>query len=259
VLSVRFLKMELNLAPLSAPTDRTRGELVNTWVPSVGLTLALDMNESLDLCYASDSVDDTCIAFLRERLQRHSYFVDAGANQGLYSCLALHESSRIGVIALEPDPYSQEKLRRNLELNSLDSTRFTLLDVALGESVGTAELMLNTAGNRAGSSLVVDQRAFTGLEDNLTVQVTTAPLTSVVESLGHDAWILKMDIEGMEYPVLKAYLRDAARDTWPRAVIVEAFGRSIHAVGGSPVQLLVEHGYNLVDHDESNFCLELRP
>lgn len=252
--SRRFLKFELTLTPLGSESASPPGELTEVVVPAVELTLALDLSESLDRSYAANSVDEVCIAFLRSHLNDIEYFVDVGANQGLYSCLALNESPTVKVVAVEPDPYSQDKFWRNIHLNNLDPERLSLVTVAIGDHDGYAELMLNSAGNRAGSSLLVDQRPFTGLEENETIRVETRPLVSLVEQEVKGPWMLKLDIEGLEYMTLRAFLQEARPELWPDHVIIEAFGRLIAETGGSPIQALVENGFDLVDHDEWNFC-----
>lgn len=251
----RVFKMDFVLTPITQTKPRVGGDLTETFVPSVGLTMALDLAESLDACYAMNVVDDVCIDFVRRHLQHIEYFVDVGANQGLYTCVVLKESSHVEVVALEPDPYSQEKLWKNVALNSLESNRLTLITDAVGEANGEAELMLNVAGNRGGSSLLIDQRPFTGLTENVSIPVTVRSLASVTEQVAAGSWMLKLDIEGMEFPVLRSFLNETEPASWPDFVIVEAFGRLIATVGGSPVELLVRRGFTLVDHDGSNFCL----
>jgi len=253
----RLLKMDLILSPLP-DSGHVPGELVETYVPAVDLTMGLDLTESLDSCYAANAVDDVCIAFVRRYLDAIDFLVDVGANQGFYTLLALNESRSVNVVALEPDPYSQRKLVNNLHLNDLDESRLTLIGQAVGESAGASELMLNTAGNRAGSSVIVDQRQFTGTAANTTIAVETCTLEAVITSHVPGPWMLKMDIEGAEYPVLRRFFETAAPDKWPSYVVIEAFGRLIAQTGGSPLELLIAHQYSLIDHDSSNFCLVRR-
>lgn len=247
--------MDVVLTPITRKNPGVVGDLTETFVPSIGLTMALDLAESLDACYAMDVVDDVCIDFVRRHLQHIQYFVDVGANQGLYTCLVLKESAHVEVVALEPDPYSQEKLWKNVALNSLESERLTVITDAVGEANGEAELMLNVAGNRGGSSLLIDQRPFTGLAENVSIPVVVRSLASVTGQGVAGSWMLKLDIEGMEFSVLKAFFDKTQPPAWPQFVIVEAFGRLIEKVGGSPVELLINNGFTLVDHDGSNFCL----
>ena len=249
--------MELELRPPPAWATLPGGVLHEREVPAAGLTLALDLSESLDRCYFENVVDEVPIKFLREKLATCTMFADIGANQGLYTCIALHEFPEVLVVAVEPDPYSAKKLMRNIAVNHLDEGRLVFRELAVGPDEGEATLMLNTAGNRAGSSVFLDQRPWTGLNENVTLHVQQGTLRGVLVDVCSltSPWMIKLDIEGFEYPVLDAFFRDAPQEEWPSFVIVEAFGRLIHEAGGSPIQLLIEQGYDLVDHDDVNFCL----
>jgi FkbM family methyltransferase len=226
------------------------------YVPAIDLTLRLDMDEVLDRSYAQNEVDEACFAFLRSRM-RAGAFVDVGANQGIYSCLVLHEFPTAAVASVEPDPYSTGKIRANVAINGLDEGRLHLFEVAAGAVEETRDLMLNVAGNRAGSSLVVDQRQWTQREENVTIPVRCRPLRDLLDEAGVTSVdVMKIDIEGYEFPVLEAFLRDAPESLYPRAMIVEAFGHCIPLVGGSTVELLIRAGYHLVDHDSYNYFFE---
>jgi hypothetical protein len=64
---------------------------------------------------------------------------------------------------------------------------------------------------------------------------------------------LKIDIEGMEYKVLKAFFETAPPALWPVAVIAESFGHVIKLVGGSTIELLIRAGYTLANHSDANY------
>ena len=255
--SRRLLSMEFEFRPPPAWSSLPKGVLHEREVPAAGLTMALDLSESLDRCYFENMVDEVPIKFVRENLAKCTWFADIGANQGLYTCIALHEFPEVFVVAVEPDPYSAKKLMRNIALNHLDEERLVFRGLAVGPDEGEATLMLNTAGNRAGSSVFLDQRPWTGLHENVTLNVQQGTLRGVLAGVFSlvDPWMIKLDIEGFEYPVLDSFFRDAPQEEWPSFVIVEAFGRLIQEAGGSPIQLLIERGYGLVDHDDVNFCL----
>lgn len=250
----RTLHMRLHLERIPDPSNPVSLGFEDHYVPAVDLTLHLDMDEQLDRSYAQNVVDEDCFAFLREHLTTGGAFVDVGANQGIYSCLVLHESADVRVVAIEPDPYSTAKIRRNVEINSLDASRLNLFEVAAGATEEERELMLNVAGNRAGSSLVVDQRQWTQRDDNVTISVKCRPLLDLLADSDVTAVsVMKLDIEGFEFPVLEAFFRDAPVELYPKAMIVEAFGHCIPLVGGSTVELLIRRGYRLANHDSYNY------
>ena len=233
-------------------------DLVETYVPKVDLWLNLDLTESLDCRYADNQVDDKLLAFLKSRLPGLDWFVDVGANQGLYSCFVLANSVNIQVLAVEPDTYSTQKMQLNLASNALDRHRMQVCTDATGDTSATVQLMINDEGNRAGSSLVVDQRTFTGAQENTVVEVTQRPLAQILQAFKVSGrWGMKMDIEGSEYSTLKEFLTTSKPGELPRFVIVEAFSHVIAEVGGSPIELLIKAGYSLIEHEGHDFCFEL--
>jgi FkbM family methyltransferase len=252
----RRLNLSLRVERINTLPESSRG-FEDHYVPAIDLTLHLDMDQSLDHCYSENIVDEDCFAFLRTHMTPNSTFVDIGANQGIYSVLVLKEFPGNTVVAVEPDPYSIDKLYANVALNNLDASRLTVFENAASGVQEDRELMLNVAGNRAGSSLVVDQRQWTGRDENVSILVKCRPLLDLVlEADVQSISVLKIDIEGFEYPVLEAFLRDAPSSLRPKSLIVEAFGHCIPLVGGSTIELLVQQGYRLVDHDTYNYFFE---
>ena len=234
--------------------SKPKKKWVEIFVPSVHAWMRLDMRESLDASYAQNQVDDSCISFIKSCGENEFTFVDVGANQGFYSLLALIEFPSARVVAIEPDPYSLEKLRKNLELNDINSERIHIVGKAAGTSKSEIELMINDVGNRAGSSVILDQRQYTSKATNTIVKVHTE---SLYEILLHAEILhvscMKLDIEGFEFPVLNKFFQQAPKNMWPKFFVIEAMGRLIAITGGSPINLLFGHGYELVNHDEYNY------
>lgn len=249
--------MNLTLARINDPLSDASA-FDTRFVPAADLTLFLDLRESLDLAYADNQVDELCFNFLRACMAECRGFLDIGANQGIYSCVVLHEFPSVHVGSIEPDPYSLGKFRKNLELNQLNSSRLEIFECAVGTETGSGQLMLNVAGNRAGSSMVVDQRQWTGLDANVEIEVPVKSLAEIFSTLDFSTdTLMKLDIEGMEFPVLQSFFANVDSRRWPRHIIVEAFGSTIPVVSGSPIMLLIKHGYELIDHDANNYCFSL--
>lgn len=139
------------------------------------------------------------------------YFVDAGANAGLYT-LAVRAEARgkaLKVLAIEPDPRNLERLRFNLAASKADDV--VVAEVALGAEEGTA--FLSDEHTNRGELALADHGT----------RVALRPLLSVINWAGLpriDA--LKIDIEGMEEEVLVTFFADAPRALWPGMVILEA-------------------------------------
>jgi FkbM family methyltransferase len=141
------------------------------------------------------------------------HFVDAGANMGLYTLAVRAELAGRGfrALAIEPDPENVARLRFNLAASGAQA-EVTVAPVALSDRDGTLSIGPDQ-GNRG--ALHVEP---TG------TPVPARPLLDIVREAHFprvDA--LKIDIEGMELPVLRHYFDHAERALWPRLVVLEAY------------------------------------
>ena len=238
----------------SVKTDRIRKEL-----KSLGIVLSLDLGEYLDRMYALCHYDRMSLHFLDEQLSNCTYFLDLGANLGFYSLALARRHENLVCILVEPDPYSVNKILRNLELNPTLLSRLTLENVAVGDRQGKLDLMINTAGNRGGSSVVIDQRKWTKTSENIIVSVDTITLLDLLRKYSIDEttpWCLKIDIEGYEYTVLHKFIQDCRNAFWPKAIVAEWTGRGITSDSGkTPIDLLLDNGYTLAGQDSLNYLL----
>jgi len=115
----------------------------------------------------------------------------------------------------------------------------------------TARLGLNTSGNRAGSSFLSD--AAEG------VAIRCRPLADIVSDEGFRAIdAMKLDVEGMEYRILKAFLATFPEAGWPRTIVVEFQPEWVDRAGGHSVDLLLAHGYREILQAGINRVLERR-
>ncbi|MEM9100437.1 MAG: FkbM family methyltransferase [Pseudomonadota bacterium] len=158
-----------------------------------------------------DAEERAALAAHRANCQSPFAFVDAGANVGLYT-LAVRSFGPIQGVAIEPDPENLRRLRFNLEAS--DAQEVVIADCALSDRAGQVDLAL-VDGNRGEIS---------GLGDGAErVTVAARPLLDVIQDAGLtriDA--LKIDIEGMELPVLAAFFNDANVEMHPAMIILEA-------------------------------------
>lgn len=168
------------------------------------------------------------------------YFVDAGANAGLYTLAVRSEAGdkALKALAIEPDPENIARLKFNLAASGADDV--VVAEVALGAEEGSAHLASSNT-NRGELAL-----ADTG------TRVALRPLLSVVQWAGFprvDA--LKIDIEGMEEDVLAPYLQEAERALWPRMVILEARRGEVTPA----LDLLIAEGYAVTERAHMNVVL----
>jgi len=137
----------------------------------------------------------------RRALRCGDIVVDIGANVGVHSLLA---SSLVGpqgrVHAIEASPSTFTRLRRNVEANGCANV--VLHQVAVMDRHAEVTVHRNRAENIGGTT-VVDAVA-EGLQATVEARVEARPLDDIVplEDLLR-ARVIKIDVEGAEWPVLQ--------------------------------------------------------
>lgn len=134
---------------------------------------------------------------LVKRLKHADCFVDVGANMGFYSVLAGKIlSQRGGVVhAIEMDAENVNRIRANLRLNRLRNV--TVHEVALGDQSGTVEYY------RCGSFRNTLEVSVNDRERYQQVSVPMTTLDSLLAEMEIAPDVIKIDVEGAEYLVLK--------------------------------------------------------
>ncbi|AWG21474.1 hypothetical protein FFWV33_07960 [Flavobacterium faecale] len=131
--------------------------------------------------------------FLMDHLKPDDLFVDVGANVGHFSLLAAGVCGA-NVMAFEPIPTTFLKLKKNSELNALE-TKVSLFNLGLGDRND----ILKFTKNRDVMNAVA-------LEHEL--DVLNAQVRTLDELLtGKTPTFLKIDVEGFEFNVLKGALK----------------------------------------------------
>lgn len=171
----------------------------------------------------------------REGRGRAGLVLDVGANIGNHAVfigtfIAKH------VIAIEPNPESLVCLRENLECNLDD---YTIHDCALGASPGQGRVHMpeNAADNLGMARIVSDDQGpikIRTLDDLITEQRDVLGITTPVTGM-------KIDVEGMEIPVLKG-ARDVLQRDFPELFIEAATPKQLAEIE----VFLDEFGYRKV-------------
>jgi FkbM family methyltransferase len=202
-----------------------------------GVLMELDPSENVDgsLLFCPQLYDRRELAALLPALAPGDVFVDVGAHIGVYALLAARRVLPGGrVIAIEADPRNHARLADNVRRNP--DLAIETVCVAVADTEGSARLALNTTGNRSGNSMLV------GGDD--AIEVACRPLAAVLRDRGVDRVDgMKLDIEGMEFRVLRRYLEDVPESGRPRIIVLEHQVRWIAAAGGDAEALLREAGY----------------
>jgi FkbM family methyltransferase len=132
--------------------------------------------------------------------------LDVGGNIGLFGLYVLSRWKVDGMVSLEPDRGNARLLRHTIAINDL-ATRWKLVEAAAGVTNGQAAF---TAGLFAHSHLGMDG------DETVTVSVTD------LFGLDHAVDLLKVDIEGGEWPIL---LDERLPTLGARVVVVEWHGQ----------------------------------
>ena len=135
------------------------------------------------------------------------------------------------VTAIEANPEAYAVLTQNIRMNS-----FAIEAIHCGASDRAEELSLTVqrSQNMGGSSFLVASDA--------AIRVPCRPLVELVPR----ADVMKIDIEGMEFKVLRPYLANSHR---PRAIILEAPQET------EALQLCLSLGYAIQGRTQENVLL----
>jgi FkbM family methyltransferase len=156
--------------------------------------------------------------------------VDLGANIGLYGLWVLSQWPEARIHSFEPDPDNLAILDRNVSDAGVGS-RWTVTRACAARAAGTVQFL---GGQQADSRTASDADPMSDL--------STVPAVDVFPHL-HDADLLKIDIEGGEWPLLT----DARfRDLKVPAIVLEyhAYNSPVPADSGETARRLLERcGY----------------
>jgi FkbM family methyltransferase len=137
------------------------------------------------------------IAVLRRFLGKGDAFVDLGANEGYFSCIASKLVGESGqVISIEPQSRLQSVIFRNMQENQ--AFNIAVLQCAVADGVGMATLSLTPDMNPGGSGLFRSTKYKTPTES--IPQTTLARILSLIKL--ETIKLLKMDIESFEYEAI---------------------------------------------------------
>jgi len=123
-------------------------------------------------------------------------FFDVGANTGYFSCLALC-SGVAGVTAFEPDPDTCVVMDGQRQLNGWDEAALSIVPMGLSDENGYQQLI---RGSDSGESGFGD---WPHREPVGRIEVEVITLDEYCRQTGRYPSVLKIDVEGWEYPVLR--------------------------------------------------------
>jgi len=157
--------------------------------------------------------------FLLQAFRGGGVFIDVGANMGYYTCLARHMG--LHVISIEPLWHNLQFIFANLEANEWDDVE--VFPLGLSDKPGTATLY----GVGTAASLIKD---WAGTSTKKRVIPLSTMDVIVGERLAGSRVIVKIDVEGSEYSVLKGSQKLLKQE--PPPIWIVEVGLKGHFPGG---------------------------
>lgn len=210
---------------------RGQAPVVTRWHYATRLYLYLGNDLSRQI-YIAGCIDPNEFAFLDRVLQPGMTFLDAGANEGVYTVFAAKRLGPAGTVwAFEPSQREAGRLRRNLELNTLSARVFPL---ALADRAGQAEMNVAGYGHEGLNTMgkFVHQIEESSQE---IIQVTRLD-DAVSENPLSRLDVIKIDVEGAELKLLQGAAATLRR--YRPLLLFEASDRTLRQQGASREELL---------------------
>lgn len=195
----------------------------------------------------------TLMPLISKHLPDDGIFLDIGANQGEITVAAAVVAKRGRVISVEPVPKNRDRLTSNIALNGF--LHVTTVPVALSDADGELEIFDR-------DSTYEDGTTHEGLATLFAHGMRTSPIARVpVRTLDGlvDEWqlprldMVKLDIEGAEYPALRGGQETLKRF---RPVLLVEIGRDTCRAGGyEPADLynfITSSGYRILRVNEES-------
>ena len=139
------------------------------------------------------------IGFLEARCDNQTDFMDIGAANGAMTLIAANEGSRVS--SYEPDPRIHRVVSQNVKLNSALEQQILVQNKAISVDNGILEFKKN------GDSSILSSIVFTGHDATNSIYIDVLSLSDEIEKFHIDKsrkLIIKMDIEGAEWRILKS-------------------------------------------------------
>jgi len=145
------------------------------------------------------------VAVFIEELSACDVVVDVGANVGLFTCLSVQAGKR--TVALEPHPGNLKLLYRTLLDNGFVNVE--VFPLALSDAPGILPLL-------GGGQAATLTPGWCGIQSTYTTNVSTNTLDNLMASrFPGERLLIKIDVEGNEFNVLKGSVALLARDPAP--------------------------------------------
>jgi FkbM family methyltransferase len=181
-------------------TNQLETQIKSPWYNNLKLHLNLGNDLSSQL-FVSGCYEPNEFFFLNQILLPGMTFIDAGANDGIYSLFAAQAVGPEGlVIAIEPSQREFGNLQNNIKLNAIANIK--PLQLALSNFDGSAALKLANY-EHAGQNTLGDF-IYEGVGSPEVETTSVRQLDNLLKEMGiQSVDVIKMDVEGAEFSVLQ--------------------------------------------------------
>ena len=148
---------------------------------------------------SSREYEPDTVGFLEDRCSQNTDFMDIGAANGAMTLIAASMGARVS--AYEPDPRIHRVLSQNIQLNPQIAPLIKLQNVAISSTVGKLNFL------NGEDSSIISSIVFTGHDASSSRDIDVCELGAEIEKFHADKrrnLIVKMDIEGAEWKILKS-------------------------------------------------------
>lgn len=180
---------------------------------------------------------------IKKILSDGDYVVDVGANIGAYTLIFADLVGPSGMVtAIEAEHNNALRLKHNIDLNGL--VWVNVINHGASDKEETLKLLLNSTGNAGGHSFYEQS----DIKEPPVQEVRCYPLAYLLES-DKTPKLMKLDIEGFEYRVLRKYFDDIPDSKWPEYILLED---NPSRREGDSVSLVLDRGYKIIKRYDFN-------
>jgi FkbM family methyltransferase len=195
----------------------------------------IEFIRTIDYGYELESL--CCFIYM---LKSNDVVWDVGASIGLYSIHSAYVAE--SVYAFEPDPDTYKRLNENIKLNNLER-KVSGLSLGLGKRTGV--IQLSTDGLEGKAPAFNAKSRHCGL---ISVNVSTIDDILISRNLEPPS-VVKIDIEGAEYDLLKGGEKLFNGKKRPRLLFIEGHPQYLPDFGASIedlLEIIKNYGYKII-------------
>jgi len=163
----------------------------------VDTTDLIDRELAINAIWEAPQLEDFAALCTSRRID---YFLDIGANAGVYSILLAKKNLGGEIIAFEPDPGNRARLLANIQVNGLQD-RIRVVADAVGDKAGEVTLMEAGSHNRGESWIAHPDKPPEEAPGVATHKVRQIRFDDRFAISGKTI-LIKMDVEGSEFHAL---------------------------------------------------------